>query len=355
MTGPTGGGDGPAPAGKDPRVPAPPDRHRVGPDLAPPGVPPAPAPPRAGEPLTVVRAMLFLPWCDISALLPCVCLCLCVFVCVCPCPCVHVPACVRAPRRRRPGAALPAPQTKRDRQGKKRSGVARFDPAAPAALRRPGGGAVKVVCPPPRGEVAPRRSLRPSLASSRFPACSRSPAPLSGTGLLRASGAGMGRDGTGRTRRDGMGPPPSQRGLGQGGSTPRYPARGSGSRAAAPSTPSPVPGRQQGREEGGRRALTCGQPSGSSPGDGGAAAGPGSASGSRSGLRRCPPEGVPGPEAPNEGKSSVLLSKASSTLQNIPPRFCRGRGLPAPSPAKQAGSAASSRRPDMGSGRGWGV
>lgn len=44
-----------------------------------------------------------------------------------------------------------------------------------------------------------------------------------------------------------------------------------------------------------------------------------------------------------------MLSKASSTLQNIPPRFCRGRGLPAPSPAKQAGRA-SSRGTDMGSG-----
>lgn len=108
---------------------------------------------------------------------------------------------------------------------------------------------------------------------------------------------------------------------------------------------------------GGRPSPTWRQPSGGSPvvaapvQRSGGAAPPGLPAGT---AAPCPSDGPgpglgPGPRvrpAPSEGKSSVLLSKASSTLQNMPPRFCRGRGLPAPSPAKQAGSA-SACRPDM--------
>lgn len=149
----------------------------------------------------------------------------------------------------------------------------------------------------------------------------------------------------------------------QGGSV-RTGASGStalGTRAAlaAPRWPSPVPA--QGSPDGTGRsgapshphARTCRQPSDIPP----AVAAPGERGGGGAGLL-LPSDGVveprdrpPPPPPPSEGKSNVLLSKASSTLQNIPPRFCRGRGLPAPRPAKQAGSGSALRSAMAGTGR----
>lgn len=94
------------------------------------------------------------------------------------------------------------------------------------------------------------------------------------------------------------------------------------------------------------QTRTCRQPS-DVPTSRPAVAAPGERGGGGAGLL-LPSDGVAEPRErpqplPSEGKSNVLLSKASSTLQNIPPRFCRGRGLPAPRPAKQAGSGSALR------------
>lgn len=136
-------------------------------------------------------------------------------------------------------------------------------------------------------------------------------------------------------------------------------ALGTRAALAAPRWPSPVP--VQGSPDGTGRsgapshphARTCRQPSDIPP----AVAAPGERGGGGAGLL-LPSDGVveprdrpPPPPPPSEGKSNVLLSKASSTLQNIPPRFCRGRGLPAPRPAKQAGSGSALRSAMAGTGR----
>lgn len=135
-------------------------------------------------------------------------------------------------------------------------------------------------------------------------------------------------------------------------------APGTRAAPAAPRWPSPVPA-QSSPDGTGRsgapshpHARTCRQPSDIPP----AVAAPGERGGGGAGLL-LPSDGVaeprdrPPPPPPSEGKSNVLLSKASSTLQNIPPRFCRGRGLPAPRPAKQAGSGSALRSAMAGTGR----
>lgn len=353
----------------------------------------------------MMRGTLFLPWCDIfpprSARA-----CPCVSPCVGLCPRVHVPACVRAPRRCRrlpPPAAGPGPRSRRCRQSRpagERSGAETTPPPPPYAGRSrsphrprgPGGGTgcaapARSRCRPgaalqPRtgargvagagSSCAPRRiSDRSPPPPQRPPTPSRAvpcqqpvrrpvPGPLTGRGAPEDR---RGREGTGSPLalpggsrpgrlRPGLRDPRAEKGRrARAAATPRGGLRAPG-RGWRPPRPAgwlrACPGGRgvQGRGGGVGRprlpaqpALTCGQPSGSSAG------------GAAAGARRCPPWGVPGPEPPSEAKSSVLLSKASSTLQNMPPLFCRGRGLPAPSPAKQAGSD-SSRCPDMGSGGG---
>lgn len=377
---------------------------RAGPQ-APRGSPPrAPAgePPHRDAGDALLALVRHLP----AALRPCLSVCVSVrgSVPACARPCVRArppPLPPAPPARRRPGAALPALQTKPARRGKERSGDHPPTPPyagrsrSPHRPRGPGGGTgcaapARSRCRPgaalqPRtgargvagagSSCAPRRisdrsppppsapppRLGPSPASSR--SAGRSPDPLPGAGLPRIGGDGRGREGTGSPLalpggsrpgrlRPGLRDPRAEKGRrARAAATPRGGLRAPG-RGWRPPRPAgwlrACPGGRgvQGRGGGVGRprlpaqpALTCGQPSGSSAG------------GAAAGARRCPPWGVPGPEPPSEAKSSVLLSKASSTLQNMPPLFCRGRGLPAPSPAKQAGSD-SSRCPDMGSGGG---